>query len=160
MEARAARLATQWQGVGRNHRVPHHGRARGPIHGHALWRQDDGGGCTCYPDEGYDNEYDDHPPERYRVSDDEIRDLQTRLRDRRAPGRRALADQLRWGIGHIRYELAQGPSITSRFRSDFSIYESIDEWLARNGTGQAHEFRIKLDALYRLLTHIWLHATN
>ena len=108
----------------------------------------------------YDNEYDDNPPVRYPVSDDEIRDLQTRLRDRRAPGRRALSDQLRWGIGHIRYELAQGPSNEDRFRSNFSIYESVDEWLAQNGTGQAHEFRIKLDALYRLLGAIMRQATN
>ncbi len=108
----------------------------------------------------YDNEYDDYPPERYPVSDDEIRALQNRLRDRNAPGRGALADWLRWSIGHIRYKLAQGPSMETRFWNQTITRESVDEWLTRNGTGQAHEFRIKLDTLYRLLGTIRRQAAS
>lgn len=148
--------------------VPENGAMAGEwqaIRAHDQWETDfenvdsDDEEFEAFDEWYYDNEYDDYPPVPYPVSDDEIRVLQNRLRDRDDADRRELAAKLRWGIGHIRFELTKGPSNEDRLRSDFS-YESVDDWLARNGTGQAHEFRNKLDALYRLLTHIWRHATN
>lgn len=90
-----------------------------------------------------ENEYDDNPPTRYDPSHDQILALQTRLRDRDAPGRSELANRMLSGIENLRYQLTSRPSTTRE--------ETGDGWLARNGSGEAHEFRIKLDALFRLL---------
>lgn len=98
-----------------------------------------------------ENQYDDYPLTRYAISRNEIRGLQTRLRSRNASGRRELANQLRWAISFARFDLAEGPGNND---------EPVDDWLARNGTGQAHEFRMKLDRLFWLLGTIRHQAAN
>jgi|SaaInlV_125m_DNA_1040241.scaffolds.fasta_scaffold02110_3 hypothetical protein len=98
-----------------------------------------------------ENQYDDYPTTRYAISRSEIRELQTRLRSRDEPHRKELANQLRWAISLARFDLAKGPGNDD---------EPVDDWLARNGSGHAHEFRIKLDALFWLLGTIRHQAAN